>query len=132
MAAALITGVYYLPSAINAKEPVSAIGFTSVAAALEALRADPDARESHQISQQGAWIIVERHKNGRFELWTFTTDGHPAHPTAVRRTPYQKDGAWYITMSALCQSDKASCDTLMEQFQQLNEDMARRLGARDL
>ena len=56
-------------------------------------------------------------------MWTFTPPGHPAHPAVVRRTMFEKDGTWYQKMTALCQSDKSSCDKLMEEFRKLNDQM---------
>ena len=96
----------------------SAIGYPSVAAALEALRADPTAKKR---TERG-WTVVER--AGDLEIWSFTPAGHPAHPSAAKRTMYQDaNGSWHVVTRMLCQSTKSSCDTLMEQYRQLDEQM---------
>ncbi|MDJ0968921.1 MAG: hypothetical protein QNJ06_03390 [Kiloniellales bacterium] len=88
-----------------------------MAEAFEALRADPNA----QISTHQGWTIVSQETEGQSVLWSFTPASHPAHPATVKRTVFEKDGAIYIDMTALCQADKASCDELVEQFRELNE-----------
>src|SRR5260221_7853769 len=94
------------------------VGYPSVAAALDALKARNDVR----ISVQGGWTIVDDPRDG--SLWSFTPPNHPAHPAVVKRNPVQKDGSMFIQMRALCQADKAACDKLMAEFQELNSKIA--------
>ena len=94
---------------------LSSIGYPSVAAALEALKAKSDIK----TSVQAGWTVVE----DGMTLWSFTPPGHPAHPAAIKRTLVEKDGAWHVEMNALCQADKTACDKLMAEFQALNEKM---------
>jgi len=100
------------------------IGYPSVQAALDALRHNPSAK----FKQEAGWTIVT---DGNV-FWSFTPQTHPAHPAAVKRTVFEKDGAIYIQMSALCQSDKAPCDKLIEDFKVLNgkvqAELQRRAG----
>jgi hypothetical protein len=93
----------------------SAIGYPTVAAALDALRARGDIK----ISVQDGWTIVNEPKTNTF--WSFTPAGHPAHPAAIKRTIVEKDGAFFIAMSGLCQAQKAACDKLMAEFRELND-----------
>jgi len=92
----------------------SPIGYPTVAAALEALRARSDAN----VSVQGGWTIVN--VGSERSIWSFTPPEHPAHPAAIKRTLVLRDGAAFIDMRALCQADKAACDKLIEEFNQLN------------
>jgi len=101
----------------------SSIGYPSVAAALEALRSDPTATES---TDRG-WILFQR---GRLEFWSFTPEGHPAHPSAAKRTGYQAGGGWHVVTKLLCQSTKASCDALREEYRQLDERMKKDIQRR--
>lgn len=96
-------------------EPERGIGYPSVAAALEALKARGDV----QISDHGGWTVVNDPKEGA--LWSFTPPGHPAHPAAVKRKVVERDGQAWIDMRALCQADKTTCDKLMEEFNALNQ-----------
>lgn len=95
----------------------ASIGYPSVAAALGALRARKDVK----VSVQGGWTVVTEQDG--LTLWSFTPEGHPAYPAAVRRQVVQKDGAWYVNMNALCEATKVACDKLMEDFKVLNERM---------
>jgi hypothetical protein len=113
-AAAAALSLSCLASPASAEEP-SAIGYPSVAAALEALRADPMAVES---SQDG-WTLFSR--AGDLELWSFTPVDHPAHPSAAKRTAYQDgNGAWHVVTRLLCGSTKTACDKLMTEYEQLD------------
>jgi Protein of unknown function (DUF4019) len=96
----------------------SGIGYPTVGAALEALKARSDVK----ISIQGGWTVVQEPSNGT--LWSFTPPGHPAHPSAVKRTVVQRDGQVFIDMKALCQASKPACDELMAQFEKLNRQIA--------
>lgn len=60
-------------------------------------------------------------ENGNHVLWSFTPEGHAAHPAAVKRTVLEKDGAVFIDMKVLCFGTQAACDKLVEEFKQLNE-----------
>ena len=105
------------PRAPAAPETVGTkgIGYPTVSAALEALRARTDVA----ISSQGGWTIAT--DSSRKTFWSFTPPGHPAHPTAVKRTVVEKDGAIFIEMGVLCQSERVACDKLMSEFQALND-----------
>ena len=112
------------PAAASEEAPArnSSIGFPSVAAALEALRA----RKDVNISVQGGWTVVSE-RDG-LTLWSFTPKGHPAYPAVVKRAAFvQRDGAWFVNMNALCEAEKAPCDKLMQDFRGLNEQMRQSL-----
>ena len=97
----------------------SGIGYPTVAAALEALRASPDAK----FSVQGGWTIVDDRATG--SIWSFTPPDHPAYPAAVKRTVVQRNGKAYVDMQALCQASKAACDKLIVEFRDMNEKAAQ-------
>ena len=105
--------------AAAAQQPSSGIGYPSVAAALEALKARTDV----QIRVEQGWTIVNDKAAGEF--WSFTPPGHPAHPAAVKRTLVEKDGKLTMNMSVLCQAGKAACDKLVAQFRELNEKLSQ-------
>lgn len=113
-----------VPAFAQHEESRGGVGYPTVAAAMEALRARQDVR----ISVQGGWTIVDDPRDGA--LWSFTPPGHPAHPAVVKRKPVEKDGAMFLQMLALCQAEKAPCDRLISEFEELNNkivaDMQRR------
>jgi len=93
----------------------TSIGYESPQAALEALKAKPDVEIRHK---QG-WTIVN--DQATRTLWSFTPDGHPAHPSAVKRSVLFRDGAVYLDLNVLCLSTKDACDALVRDFQTLND-----------
>jgi len=93
------------------------MGYPTVAEALAALRSKPGV----QISQRGGWTIIS--DPGLSTLWSFTPTGHPAYPSAVKRSVTTRGGATYIDMKVLCEASKAACDQLVVDFQQLNQKM---------
>ncbi|MGH8528441.1 MAG: hypothetical protein ACRETN_01165 [Nevskiales bacterium] len=104
----------------------SGIGYSSVSTALSDLRNRPELA----TRIENGWTIANDSKNTT--IWSFTPEGHPAHPAAVKRIVFENDGAVYIDMKALCQADKVSCDRLVSEFEELNElilqSMRRRSG----
>ncbi|MBL8517763.1 MAG: DUF4019 domain-containing protein [Betaproteobacteria bacterium] len=99
------------------------VGYATVAAAMEALRARGDVK----ISVQDGWTIIEDRSAQAF--WSFTPQGHPSHPAAVKREIVSRDGSLFIDMSALCEASKAACDKLMVEFKELNERMSQSIRA---
>src|SRR6267378_5322038 len=95
------------------------VGYPTVAAALEALKARSDVN----ISVQGGWTIVDDRPNNA--LWSFTPSNHPAHPAVVKRAIVSRNGGIGVNMTALCQASKPACDKLMAEFQELNERMSQ-------
>jgi len=106
----------------NAPGPDSGIGFASPDAALSALQARPGVT----FSEYEGWTIAE--DAARKEIWSFTQDRHPAHPAVVRRTVLERDGVISLDMSVMCGATKAACDTMVDQFRQLNEELSKRLS----
>lgn len=100
------------------------VGYPTVAAALEALKAKGDVN----ISVQGGWTIVDDKPANT--IWSFTPSNHPAHPAVVKRALFSRDGRVGIEMTALCQAGKAACDTLMEEFKELNVRMGEAMSAK--
>lgn len=111
-----LVSLLLLPTFVFAQS--QGVGFNSVAAALAALRAKPSA----SVSVQGGWTIIQDSQTQ--SLWSFTPEGHPAHPAVVKRATVSKDGAIYIQMTALCEATKSACDKLMQEFAELNKSIA--------
>ena len=107
------------PSSIGA----STIGYATVQEAFEALVADPSAAQS----EYEGWTSFNQKVEGKYIIWSFTPEDHPVHPTAVRREIVNKDGEVLISMAVMCHSSRFDCDQLIEQFQQINENLQRKL-----
>jgi UDP-N-acetylglucosamine enolpyruvyl transferase len=91
------------------------IGYASPDAALAALRDMPDTT----IREENDWLVA--HDKANATLWSITTDKHPAHPTAVKRTLTQHDGAVVIKTNVMCGAQKDVCDKVVQQFEQIND-----------
>ena len=102
---------------LAADEDFAAIGYDSVAATLEALRAEPSA----QFREQKGWIVVASREGGDAVEWFFTPEDHAAHPAVVKRTAFERDGIGMIDLVALCQAEQAVCDRLLDDFRQQHE-----------
>ena len=96
----------------------STIGYETVAEALAALEAKPGVTVRDEAD---GWTVVG---DGR-ALWSFTPEGHPAHPSAAKREAVERDGQIVIEMAVLCQAGKEPCDQLVRDFATLND----RIGA---
>jgi hypothetical protein len=97
------------------------IGYPNVAEALKALKAKPGSR----ATVQNGWTIVEDTSGASPTIWSFTPEGHPAHPSVVKRSLVTKDGRTDIVMSVHCEATKAPCDDLVRSFQAMNDQMIR-------
>ena len=80
------------PTIALTEEPVSTIGYPSVADALSALQA----REDVFISMEDGWTIIT--EPGGLTIWSFSPPDQPAYPAVAKRVFYQEAGACFIKM----------------------------------
>jgi hypothetical protein len=99
----------------------SVIGYATVEEAYQALKAKSGVTFS--ITKPDPWVIATEPVT--FTQWSFTPQGHYAHPAVVRREIKQKEGNVYVEMTALCQAEKIPCDKLIDEFKQMNERMVQ-------
>jgi hypothetical protein len=106
----------------------SSVGYKTVQAALDALRAMPGV--TINVTKPDGWIIADDRSTDT--LWSFTPAGHYAHPAVIKRIIKQDSTGVFIEMSALCENTKPNCDQLVREFEQLNqrirENVQRKLG----
>jgi len=93
------------------------IGYSNVAAVLAALRSDASA----QFREQRGWTVVASRERGTPVEWFFTPEGHAAHPAVVKRTAIEREGIGLIDLAALCETEQAACDRLLDDFRQQQE-----------
>ena len=117
----LIAGLAVFKAGVAGDE--SAIGYTNVQDAYDALDSNPSAK----LTEYEGWSIFNIKQDDKYILWSFTPEDHSAHPTAIRREVVSKEGEVYISMSALCQADQWSCDQLIEEFKLINENIKERM-----
>src|SRR5262245_49886761 len=116
------TATLWLLSAFAARAAdTPEIDFPSVSAVLEALRSDPRAKFEHQAG----WTVVAIVERGNPVLWSFTAEGHPAHPSVVKRTALEQEGTGYVQLATLCEAPEPDCARLLEDFKQINERIAQ-------
>ena len=98
----------------------SGVGYPTVAAALEAVKAKPGVR----VPVQDGWTVME--DRAAMTMWSFTPAGHPAHPTVARREVKQaKDGSISIQQSVLCQAQKPACGKVNAELVELKQGAPR-------
>lgn len=94
--------------------------FKTAGEAMESLMADPSATGS----VRNGWAVFERRDGDLIETWTFTPTDHPAYPSVARRIGCQTaDGTWGVRTNLVCQSTKAACDALLQEYLLLDEQM---------
>lgn len=125
---ALLAGLASVSTAADAPAQASApnkTGYSSVAAALDALKAKPGT----SVTATKSWTTIEDMEGEDIVLWSFTVPAHAAHPSVVKRTLHKRVDGYYIDMNILCESaDRIACDGLVRVFQALNEQVKRSLG----
>jgi hypothetical protein len=115
---AIIIGCSLAASAAAfAEDGPAPIGYATVGAALEALRAQPSA----QFREQRGWTVVASRERDAPVEWFFTPEGHDAHPAVVKRAALERGGMGLIDLAALCQSEQPACDRLLDDFRQQHE-----------
>ena len=95
----------------------NSIHYKSVDEALAALESNPAAT----LTEHEGWKVFNLKENGLYLLWSFTPANHPAHPSAIKRSIFKKNGELFIDMDAICFSTQIFCDSLMEEFKHINE-----------
>ena len=104
------------------KKTPSKLDFRSVAEAYHSLKN----KEGVSVQVKGGWTIMHNSLDG--SVWSFTPGkNHPAHPAAVKRTVFKKNGNIFINMKVMCQGTKTACDKLTKDFQALNEQLRSKL-----
>ena len=113
-----LLALLYLPVSMaqQVAEP-SPIGYATIEEAYNALKAD----SAVGMQEYEGWTIFNQKGEGKYILWSFTPDDHPAHPSAIRREIVKKNDEILIRMDALCNSNQLDCDLLIEQFKQINK-----------
>lgn len=113
-----LVALLYLPVSVaqQVTEP-SPIGYATIEEAYNALKAD----STVGMKEHEGWTIFNQKGDGKYILWSFTPDDHPAHPSAIRREIVKKGDQILIKMDALCYSNQLDCDLLIDQFKNINE-----------
>jgi hypothetical protein len=96
------------------------LDYPNVAAVLDELRADSAA----QFESQAGWTVVASSERGNPVLWSFTRDGHPAHPAVVKRMALDQEGLGFVQLATLCEAPEAECFRLLDGFRQIDQRIA--------
>lgn len=99
---------------------LAAMKTDTVDATLVELRKDPD----RVFAEHGGWVVGEKSIDGGSELWSFTPEGHDAHPAAVQRLITNSEGAALkIKMTIQCDAEASACEALEKLFTVMNENL---------
>lgn len=124
----LLAILLVLPVSVSAGDNDEGIGYATVGEALSQLKQHPDA----SVSIQSGWIIIEMKHPGKTvsenAVWSFTPPQHYAHPSVIKRRILEEEGDLFVDMQALCHAEKHACESLMDAFSQLNDNLGRSLS----
>lgn len=95
-------------------------GHSNLDELVESFQNDPKA----EITMQQGWTVIVVRDEKRMDLWSITPKDHFAYPSAVKRSIVERDGSVFIEMDVSCHAEIIQCDELVEQFVQLNNQMA--------
>jgi hypothetical protein len=115
------------PAASAPTADAARLPFDSVAAALN----DLQARDGNGtiVTHADGWTIVN--ESLASAQWSFTPDGHYAHPSVVRRVIRRgPNGAVSVETASLCEAPKAECSKLLADFAALNERITQAVKSR--
>lgn len=104
----------------------AAIDYPSVAAAKKALEAR-DGQDAIVTHPEGWMVVAEPRASAQ---WSFTTEGHPAHPAVVRRTIVRDGREVTVKLDLLCEAPQPACDQLRSEFESLNERIVQAVKSR--
>ena len=105
-----LAGAGDLPPGPHPESTPSDIGYKTVAEALASLRRVKDA----SFSVVRGWTIVT--DEAHLTVWSFSPKTDPSYPAVVKRMVTSTGNGSKVTMSVLCEADKASCATLVREF----------------
>ncbi|MBS0445485.1 MAG: hypothetical protein JSR59_05995 [Proteobacteria bacterium] len=114
------------PPAPPASAP--AIGYPTVAAALQALQAR-DGESTIVTHSDDGWVIVNEPMASA--QWSFTPKTHAAYPAVVRRIIRRSpDGDVAMDTASICEAPAAACAGLLKEFEALDERVLESARAR--
>lgn len=96
-------------------------GFATPETALQSLRA----RRDVTFKDLDGWLVALDAANQ--VVWLFAPQGHPAYPSAVKRSVIAgADGMYYFKTAVQCEGTKVVCDQLVFDYQRLDVNSAKR------
>jgi hypothetical protein len=96
--------------------PTPGIPYSTVAAALSALKAKPGVK----FSTGDGWTFADDTDGAQ---WSFTPPNHYANPSVGRRELHQQGGRFFVVTRILCEASKTACDRLNKDYELLNQRM---------
>jgi hypothetical protein len=103
-----------------------AIPYADVASALAALSARDGAGTI--VTRSDDWTLVN--EPGAAAQWSFTPQGHPAHPAVVRRIVKRAGGDMSVETASLCEAPAAACAKLLQEFEAMNSRIVQAIKGR--
>jgi hypothetical protein len=103
------------PAAAQSSSPEK-IEYPSVAAALSALQAKPGVK----FTRNADWTIANDTDGS---IWSFAPSSHFAYPAVGQRQLIQRDGGFFVQTRILCEAQKAACDRLRDDYNELDRRM---------
>lgn len=86
------------------------VGYKTVAQALASLKQMKDV----SFSEVRGWTIAT--DEAHLTVWSFAPKTDPSYPAVVKRMVISTGSGSKVTLSVLCEADKASCANLVREF----------------
>lgn len=85
---------------------------------VDEIMADLRGRADVTFEDKDGWTVATSEKEKT--IWSFTQEGHPAHPAVAQRAPVEENGQIFLRMELTCGAAKEACDRLAADFEALN------------
>lgn len=87
--------------------------------AVAELLAELRQRPGVTVTEKDGWTVATSEQDKA--IWSFTQEGHPAHPAVAKRWPVEEGGQILLKMELTCEAVKEACDGLAAAFSNLNQ-----------
>jgi hypothetical protein len=101
-------------SLVTALAVADGVGYKTVSDALASLKQMKDV----SFSEVRGWTIVT--DEAHLTVWSFAPKTDPSYPAVVKRMVTSTGTGSKVTLSVLCEADKASCANLVREFNNTN------------
>jgi len=109
----LACSVAALLATMSAGAGEASIGYPSVRAAFDAVRALPGI----DVRQDAGWTLLQDRSGAHPVAWSFAPPAHPAYPAVIRRDFVMKRGLPTLATRLRCEGAQRACDRLYATLQ---------------
>lgn len=120
----LLCGAATLLACLSAGAGEASIGYPSVQAAFDAVRALPGIA----VRQDAGWTLLQDQSGAHPVTWSFAPPAHPAYPAVIRRDFVMKNRRPTMVTRLRCEGAQRACDRLYATIQRGESEAAPALA----